>query len=80
MMHEPQPQPNTPTGRQHREIGEPCTGCAADVMAESVDGGLNCARCGQWQVLCDDCMPKVTEYAPDAVWCCPECREKTLDS
>jgi hypothetical protein len=80
MMHEPQPQPNTPTGSQDRDIGEPCTGCGGDVVAEPAEGGLNCARCGQWQALCDDCMPSVTEYAPDAVWCCPECQEKPLDS
>jgi|AAFX01.1.fsa_nt_gi hypothetical protein len=77
-MYEPQPQPSTPTGRQDHDIGELCAGCDADVM--STDGGLNCARCGQWQALCDDCMPPIPEHAPDAVWCCPECQEKPLDS
>lgn len=80
-MYEPQPQPNTPTGRQDRDTGEPCTDCGVSFMADPEDGGLNCARCGQWEALCDDCMPhNMTEYTRDAVWCCPECRERPLDS
>ncbi len=77
-MHEPQP--NTPAGRQERDAREPCIGCGADVVPDAVDGGLNCARCGQWQVLCDACMPNFSEYSRDAVWICPECRERPLDS
>ncbi|HEU0052795.1 MAG TPA: hypothetical protein VFQ39_06445 [Longimicrobium sp.] len=79
MMREPQQRPSTPTGRQDRDV-EPCAGCGTTVLADPVDGGLQCARCGQWQALCDDCMPAVTEYARDAVWRCPECRERPLDS
>ena len=78
MMHEPQPRSKAPTGRKDHEIGEPCAGCSTDVIADP--DGLHCARCGQWQALCDDCMPTVTEYARDAVWRCPECRERPLDS
>jgi hypothetical protein len=75
-----EPQVNIPMGRQNRDI-EPCTECAADVIADPMEDGLNCARCGQWEVLCDGCMPKnVSEYTRDAVWCCPECREAPLDS
>jgi hypothetical protein len=78
MMHEPQP--SIPAGRQDRDI-EACVVCEADVLADPVDDGLHCAKCGQWQVLCIGCMPKnVTEYTRDAVWCCPECRERPLDS
>jgi hypothetical protein len=78
MMHEPQP--NAPeTGRQD-DLVEQCTDCGADVIADPVDGGLNCARCGQWEALCEDCMPNSTEYTRDIVWCCPECRERPLDS
>lgn len=80
MMNESRPQQSTRTGPQGHEIAEPCTGCGTDVVADPVDGGLDCARCGQWQALCDDCMPRVTEHARDAVWCCPECRERPLDS
>lgn len=78
MMHEPQP--STPVGRQDKDVHEPCTGCGAEVIADPEESGLNCARCGQWQVLCDDCMPNVSEYARDAVWRCPECLERPLDS
>jgi hypothetical protein len=75
-----QPQPSIPVGRQDLDI-EPCAECGAEVMADPIDSGLNCARCGQWEVLCDGCMPKTaTEYARDAVWCCEECREMPLDS
>lgn len=77
MMHDTQPRPSTQTDRA---VGEPCTGCGTDVRADPVDSGLHCARCGQWQALCDDCMPTVTEYTRDAVWRCPECRERPLDS
>lgn len=77
MMHDPQPRPNTPTGRHDQS--EACTGCGTEVMVDPVEGGLDCARCGQWQALCDDCMPR-TEYARDAVWSCPECRERPLDA
>ncbi len=80
MIREQQPRPNAPKGRQGHEIGEPCAGCSTDTIADPVDGGLHCARCGQWQALCDDCMPPVTEFARDAVWRCPECRERPLDS
>jgi hypothetical protein len=64
---------------QHRDLGEPCTGCGADVLADPEESGLHCSRCGQWQVLCEECHPKHTEdmqLAPDAIWCCPECREQ----
>lgn len=60
-----------------RETRQPCTGCSAEVIADPVDGGLNCATCGQWHVLCGDCMPNVTEYSRDAAWDCPECRNPT---
>ncbi len=74
-MHEPQAGPNAPTGRQEHEISEPCAACSTGVISDPVDGGLHCARCGQWQALCGDCMPTVTEHARDAVWRCPECGE-----
>jgi hypothetical protein len=78
MMQEPQT--SFPAARQEPDI-EPCAECGVDVVADPMDGGLNCARCGQWEVLCAGCMPKnVTEYARDAIWCCAECREEPLDS
>ncbi len=80
MTHEPQPRPGTPTGRQDHAADEACAGCGTSVQADPVNGGLLCARCGQWQALCDDCMPTVSEYAREAVWRCPECQERPLDS
>ncbi len=54
--------------------GEPCTGCGDLVEPDPVGGGLFCARCGQWHVLCGVCRPDTPEHSPDAVWLCPECR------
>lgn len=72
MIHDTQQEAHT--GRQERGI-ESCTGCGANVVSDPVDGGLNCARCGQWQALCEDCMPTVAEHSRDAAWVCPECRQ-----
>ncbi len=66
---------NAQTGWQDRRTLEPCTGCAAEVVSDPVDGGLNCARCGQWHVLCEECMPDVAEHSRDAAWLCPECHQ-----
>lgn len=57
-----------------REMHDACAGCGADVIADPVDGGLHCARCGQWHALCAGCMPAVPENSRDAAWVCPECR------
>jgi hypothetical protein len=73
MIQETQHQAQTPW--QDREVREPCTGCSASMISDPVDGGLNCARCGQWQALCGDCMPTVAEHSRDAAWVCPECHQ-----
>lgn len=78
MIHEPQP--NAPTGFQDRDVAAPCAECDASV-SDQVDAALNCARCGQSQLLCDDCMPKnLTERSRDATWLCPDCRARPFDS
>ena len=75
-MQEPQQAPHT--GWRDRDIAEPCTECEANAVADPVNGGLNCATCGQWHYLCDECMPNVPEYSRDAAWLCPECRGPTV--
>jgi DNA-directed RNA polymerase subunit RPC12/RpoP len=58
-----------------RGLAQACSGCGAEVVTDLVEGGLHCATCGQWQYLCDGCMPKVSEHSRDAAWRCPECRQ-----
>ena len=72
MIHDTQQE--TQTARQERRI-ESCTSCGADTVSDPVDGGLNCARCGQWHALCETCMPSVAEHSRDAAWVCPDCRQ-----
>lgn len=61
---------------QDREPSSPCTVCSADVRADPAEAGLNCARCGQWHVLCPECTPNVSEHSRDAAWMCPDCQSK----
>jgi DNA-directed RNA polymerase subunit RPC12/RpoP len=76
-----EPQPNAPAGWRDPDLDEECAECGADSPSDPVDGGLYCARCGQWQALCAGCMPtNVPESSRDAVWLCPECRERPFDS
>lgn len=72
MIHEPQQ--GTDTGRPDHELHDACAGCGADLIADPVDGGLRCARCGQWHALCAACMPSVSEHSRESAWVCPECR------
>jgi DNA-directed RNA polymerase subunit RPC12/RpoP len=62
--------------RQDRDAETPCTVCGDDVRADPSVAGLNCARCGQWQVLCAECTPNVSEHSRDAAWMCPDCQAK----
>jgi predicted RNA-binding Zn-ribbon protein involved in translation (DUF1610 family) len=71
-----QPQTEQSAWRQ-RETRESCTGCGEEAVMDPAESGLNCATCGQWFALCDDCMPKVSEHSRDAAWLCPECRDPT---
>jgi DNA-directed RNA polymerase subunit RPC12/RpoP len=66
--------------RQDRDVDSPCTACGDDVRADPAQAGLNCARCGQWHVLCDDCTPNISEHSRDAAWMCPTCRARPLDA
>lgn len=68
------PQEGVQGGWADHEARDACAGCGAEVVADPVDGGLNCARCGQWHALCGGCMPPVPENSRDASWVCPECR------
>lgn len=68
------------TRRQGGDPGAACTVCDRDTGADPAESGLNCARCGQWHVLCADCTPRMSEYSRDAAWTCPSCRARPLDS
>jgi DNA-directed RNA polymerase subunit RPC12/RpoP len=68
------------TRPQARSAGSTCTSCDGDIGADPAQSGLNCARCGQWHVLCADCTPNVSEHSRDAAWTCPSCRARPLDA
>lgn len=68
------------TRRQALDPGRACTSCDADAGADPTQSGLNCARCGQWHVLCEDCTPNVPDNSRDAAWTCPSCSARPLDS
>jgi DNA-directed RNA polymerase subunit RPC12/RpoP len=63
-------------GWQDRDEAGPCTVCGSDVRADPSEAGLYCARCGQWQLLCAECTPNVSEHSRDAAWMCPDCRAR----